>query len=203
MWGRHVADSVDGSKPPFNDGGKAGLLRLGLGFLSATFLVVALALLVMIARHAAQSNASFQPPVERAAQTRLPHSTDALWATLSATQVREDVAHGTLTATFPAAVERMAGKTLAVSGFMLPLDTGMTTQHFLLSKYTPVCPFCPPGAPNEVIEVTSASPIYKDDEMIGVTGRFSLERDGNAGLFYRLDGAEVVDAREIGAFRSL
>lgn len=169
------------------------VLRFTTILMAGLLFGAAIALLVIIVRNASQASASLQPPVERAAQRRLPHSTDPLWATLGATMVREDQVNGILSATFPAPVKALAGRTVTVSGFMLPLDTGMTTQHFLLSKFTPVCPFCPPGAPNEVIEVRSASPIYLDNEQIELTGRFSLQNDGNAGLFFRLDQAQVDD----------
>ena len=186
-----MTDSRDLHHRPTAEGLGVPALRLAMILMAGLFFGIALALLVVIFRNANQAGASGQPPVERAAQRRLPHSTDPLWATLGATEVRQDPAKGIFTAAFPPKVKAMAGQTLTVSGFMLPLDAGMATQHFLLSKYTPVCPFCPPGAPNEVIEVRSTSPIYIYDQQIEVTGRFSLQNDGDAGLFFRLDQAQV------------
>lgn len=74
---------------------------------------------------------------------------------------------------------------------MLPLDSKLYTQHFLLSKYTPVCPFCPPGHPNEVVEVFSNEAVAVTQSKIAVSGRFGIHRDTGSGLFFRLDSADV------------
>ncbi len=132
-----------------------------------------------------------QPAAERQAQAALPRSDDPLWTLLGSTAVTEDRAHGAFAARFPQAVSALGGRTLTVSGFMLPLETKSETDHFLLSRNTPVCPFCPPGRPNEVIEVHASGPVVPDTDEITVTGRFALQHDAAAGLFFRLDGADV------------
>lgn len=70
---------------------------------------------------------------------------------------------------------------------MLPMDTAPRSKHFLLSRYTPVCFFCPPGQPNEVVEVISKPGVKLTGAMITLTGRLSLINDGEKGLFFRLD----------------
>ena len=137
------------------------------------------------------SSALGQPAAERRAQAALPRSGDPVWTLLGSTAVTEDRAHGVFAARFPPAVAALGGRTLTVSGFMLPLEAGGETNHFLLSRNTPVCPFCPPGRPNEVIEVRSSGPVYPDTGEVAVTGRFSLQHDASAGLFFRLDDADV------------
>lgn len=132
-----------------------------------------------------------QPVAERAAQRNLPHSADPIWATLESTRITEDKGRGTFAASFPQAVSGLAGRTLSISGFMLPLESRTQTEHFLLTRNTPVCFFCPPGQPNEVIEVRSSAPVYPDTGQVTVTGRFGLQHDGAAGLFFSLDQAEV------------
>ncbi len=133
-----------------------------------------------------------QPAAERAAQKALPQSQDALWATLKTTRIGEDPKRGRFTATPSAEVRALDGQSLTLSGFMLPLEPKATTSHFLLSKYTPVCAFCPPGQPNEVVEVVTVRPLKASYELIKVTGRFSLQNDGEKGLFFRLDQAAAV-----------
>ena len=131
------------------------------------------------------------PRAERLAQRGLPHSSDPIWATLGATRISEDQRQGTFAATFPRSVSSLAGRTISDSGFMLPRESRTETEHFLLTKNTPVCFFCPPGQPNEVIEVRSSAPVYPDTGQVTVTGRFGLQHDGAAGLFFSLDQAEV------------
>ena len=73
----------------------------------------------------------------------------------------------------------------------MPLDASTHGNHFLLSKYTPVCAFCPPGEPNEVVEVTTARPIAYTPKLVNVTGTFALENNGDNGLFFKMAGATV------------
>ncbi|MGC1303195.1 MAG: DUF3299 domain-containing protein [Caulobacteraceae bacterium] len=168
-------------------------LRLAMIPLGGLFVGVAAALLVLAWRGAASDTVLGQPKVERAAQRSLPRSGDPAWAVLRTTGIHQDLGKGVFRASYPAAVRAMAGHGLSITGYMLPLEAGQATHHFLLSKYTPVCPFCPPGEPNEVIEVRSESAIVPDTGLVMVTGRFSLQHDESAGLFFRLDGAEVSD----------
>jgi len=132
-----------------------------------------------------------QPHVERLAQRRLPQSGDPFWRTLQRTRIHEDDRSGVFTADFPPAVRAFAGNQVTVDGFMLPLDSRRYTRHFLLSKYTPVCPFCPPGHPNEVVEVMSNAAVPVTESEIAVSGRFGVHEDTGSGLFFRLDDADV------------
>ncbi len=163
------------------------MLVLGAG----GFLGLALGAGVLIWRGGHTALVFGQPTAERRAQQDLPRSDDPVWAVLTTTRINEDAGKGAFSAVFPPAVSALAGKEISISGFMLPLEARSETDHFLLSKYTPVCAFCPPGRPNEVIEVRSTGPVYPDTAQVTVTGRFSLQRDGGAGLFFRMDGAEV------------
>ena len=136
--------------------------------------------------------AASQPADERAAQKGLPKARDPFWTTLHTTQIKEDARRGMFIAVHSPQVKALAGQTLTVSGFMLPIEADVTTTHFLLSKYTPVCPFCPPGQPNEVVEVHTSRPVKAGYDLIKVSGRFTLQSNGEQGMFFRLDGASVV-----------
>jgi uncharacterized protein len=130
-----------------------------------------------------------QAPGERSVQQSLPKSSAPLWTVLRRSRVGEDFKHGRFTIAFTDDVRALAGHTVTLSGFMLPLDETPATRHFLLSRYTPVCFFCPPGAPNEVVEVISRRGLKLTDKMTTVTGRFTLNNDGEKGLFFRIDEA--------------
>jgi hypothetical protein len=153
---------------------------------------VALIVFVVRLSHGDESTTVLgQPRVERAAQRDLPQSSDPMWRLLRTTQIREDEAQGTFSAVFPSAIRRLAGRTVTIRGYMLPLESKTETHHFLLSKRTPVCQFCPPGEPDEVIEVFSPNPIVPTTSQVLVTGLFGFQRDSGAGLFFRLDDAEA------------
>lgn len=169
------------------------ILRLAALLAAGACVGVALALLVVNEQNSGPDTAFGQPRVELRSQLRMPHSPDAIWTTLQATRVRNDPAKGLYVASFPRAVSALAGQTLSVSGFMLPLEAKGTTTHFLLSKYTPVCFFCPPGQPNEIIEVQSSSAVVPSQDLVTVTGRFGLQKNGDGGLFFRLEQATLDD----------
>lgn len=153
-------------------------------FLSALLSVAAVAAPVAV-------RAQLQGDGERAAQARLPQGRSALWGTLRQTRIGVDEAKGLFTAVHPASVRALAGKTVSLPGFIMPLDAATKGTHFLLSKYTPVCAFCPPGEPNEVVEVHSAKPIAFSPRLVTVTGTFGLESKGENGLFFQMSGADV------------
>jgi hypothetical protein len=72
------------------------------------------------------------------------------------------------------------------SRFMLPMDAAQRSKHFLLARYTPVC-FCPPGEPNEVVEVFSRPGVKPTGGLITLSGRMTPTSNGEKGLFFRLD----------------
>ena len=92
---------------------------------------------------------------------------------------------------------RFRGKTIPETFAALPRKAGIEQPtvesffYFLLTRRTPVCAFCPPGAPNEAIEVQSQRLVRPTSGPITVTGKFSLQSNGQAGLFYQLSQAEV------------
>lgn len=160
--------------------------KLGRMLVGASFMAIAAA-----AHAAPDSNLYGQPQEERALQQKLPQSGDKLWATLHHTVVTEDAATGMYKAKHPADVKALVGKTLTVKGFVMPYAPDKEFRHFLLTRYTPVCQFCPPGAPNEVIDVTVEIPVTWADRLFVVTGKFTIQDDGEKGVFFRLDNATV------------
>ena len=115
-----------------------------------------------------------------------------MWVTLATTRIHEDEARGLYTATHSDAVRALIGQTVTLSGFIMPLETTETFRHFILTRYTPVCPFCPPGAPNEVVEVWSSQPISATNDLVHISGKFSLTNDGEKGLFFQMRAAHVL-----------
>lgn len=152
-----------------------------------TGLIIAVAAMSVAAPGVTQT----QEPGERSTQARLPQGQSTLWSVLRKTRIGEDPVRGRFTAIHPPQVRALAGKTLSLPGFMIPLDAATRGNHFLFSKYTPVCAFCPPGEPNEVVEVRTAKPIVFTNRLTKVTGTFRLQDNGEQGLFFQLTNAAV------------
>jgi hypothetical protein len=171
----------------------AGVIVLGLAVVGACDAADAPAAKPPPPLPAAQNDVYGQPQSERAAQQSLPQSRDSIWVTLQRTVIAEDTKQGIYTAKHPPEVQALVGKTLTVQGFMLPYTTDTQVRQFLLTRYTPVCFFCPPGAPNEVIDVSVEKPVKWEDRLYSVTGIFAIQNNGEKGLFFRLDNARVLD----------
>ena len=133
-----------------------------------------------------------QPLDERAAQNSLPQSKDQMWSTLGETKVKFNHDAGTYSANIPPAVKALNGSELSISGFILPLEAEEKFSHFLLSKRTPTCAFCPPGEPNEIIEVYTETPQKWDDNIVTYTGTFELIDNKDLGVFFKLTKARIV-----------
>ena len=132
-----------------------------------------------------------QPADEVAAQKLLPKVHDALWTALSKCNVGYDDKSGNYSIKTTPEVEALSGQSLTVRGFILPMDGSDRTKHFLVTRNTPVCMVCPPGQPNEVIEVYASQPIAWTDKIVAVTGKFSLINNGEQALFFKMENASV------------
>ncbi len=117
---------------------------------------------------------------------------DPLWEILNQAQITADTAKGEYTAKFPPAVTARGDKPIRITGFILPLEPKSYSAHFMLVRRNTGCPFCPPNAPTEAVEVFAAKPFrYMGDE-IAVTGRLKLVSASSEGLFYQINAADVV-----------
>ena len=126
---------------------------------------------------------------EREAQAQLPHAKDPLWQTLLKTKISVDTEKGLYSAKFSDDIKKLNGQKIKVTGFIVPLEPTITFKHFLLSKKTPVCGFCPPGEPNEVIEVFANKLEKWQDTLVVYEGQFELVNNREQGVFFRLNNA--------------
>ena len=78
---------------------------------------------------------------------------------------------------------------------MLPLEPSEKFTHFLLSKRTPTCPFCPPGKPNDIIEVFTDKPVTWDEGIVVVNGTLRFTRNPELGLFFQLKDADMAQIK--------
>ncbi len=90
-------------------------------------------------------------------------------------------------------VQELDGNGVTITGYMFPLQASGDQGHFLLSAYPPSCPYCLPGGPTELIEVTDSKPLRFTYEPITIHGVFQLLR-GDAlkeGMFYRMTHVQL------------
>lgn len=117
---------------------------------------------------------------------------DPIWTVLASAVVSEDRAKGRLNAAFPPALSRLGGTEVRVSGFMTPLEAQTRVRHFILTRRSTTCPFCPPNSPSEAVEVRLATPLPVTGEEVTVVGRMALVPAGDEGLFYVMADAKAV-----------
>lgn len=117
---------------------------------------------------------------------------DPLWELFNQTRVTPDRARGVYTAVFPASLTAREGSDTRVVGFILPLDPTPSSRHFMLVRRNTGCPFCPPNAPTEAVEVMADAPVRYTGDEVRMTGRLKLVPSSGDGLFFRLQGASVV-----------
>ena len=136
-----------------------------------------------------------QPKDERQAQNVLPQSQDDMWKIFGKCKVRADTKTYRYSIRYTPEVKALEGKKLTISGFMLPLESSEKFTHFLLSKRTPTCPFCPPGEPNEIVEVFTTQPVTWDEGIMVIDGTLRFTRNPELGLFFQLKNAATVDIK--------
>lgn len=72
-------------------------------------------------------------------------------------------------------VKSLQGKTVSVSGFMIPLNELNGKNIFMLSAYPfSTCYFCGGAGPETVIEIESKTKVKFTDERIALTGQLQL-----------------------------
>jgi len=157
-----------------------------IAMLAAPLLLLAAALLPA---HAVQPTG--QPAAEAMAQKFLPKVRDTLWSKLIKCEVSYDDKKDVYSIQVTPEVKALDGQMVTVRGFVLPMDGSDRTKHFLVSRNTPVCMYCPPGQPNEVVEVLSPKAIEWTDKITTVTGKLSLINDDEKALFFKIENARV------------
>lgn len=106
------------------------------------------------------------------------------WSLLSATSIK--MANGKLGPAFPAGLKPLNGQTVKLQGYILPLEAGQTHSYFLLSAWSPTCPFCLSAGPEAMVEVRAKNAVRYSMDPVVVEGRLMLLDSDPGGMFYRL-----------------
>jgi peroxiredoxin len=115
-----------------------------------------------------------------------------VWQKFAECEIDKHYLEGKYSIDYTAEVQAMAGKQIALDGFVLPLESSNKSSHFLLSIRSPSCSYCPSGAPNEIVEVFTKKPIAWSDELMTFSGTLKLaETKNETGIFFQLVDAEA------------
>lgn len=106
------------------------------------------------------------------------------WSLLSSTSIK--MIKGKLGPDFPEAVRALNGKAIKVQGYILPLESGQMHRYFLLSAWSPSCPFCQTAGPEAMVEVKARTAVKYSIDPVVVEGRLMLLDNDSSGVFYRL-----------------
>lgn len=118
-------------------------------------------------------------------KSMLPDARGAVpWSLLSAATIK--MTSGKLGPAFPEALRPFNGKTIKVQGYILPIEAGQTHSYFLLSAWSPTCPFCQTAGPEAMVEVRARVPVKYSTDPVVVEGRLLLLENDPSGVFYRL-----------------
>jgi uncharacterized protein len=90
-------------------------------------------------------------------------------------------------------VKALDGKEVKVMGFLYPLEGGVRHSHFLLTAWPPSCPFCLPAGPSHMVEVFCEEPVAFSEGAILMAGTLGVLEDDPSGMYYRMDGARLIE----------
>jgi uncharacterized protein len=122
-----------------------------------------------------------QPP-------RMQQSDDFLWKLFARCEIKPNKNYLYSVSYIPD-VMALKGKRITISGFMVPLEAKEKFTHFLLSRRAPTCAFCPPGEPNEIMEVFSSKPMRWQENLITISGSLVLLNDGKNEILFQMKDA--------------
>ncbi len=129
--------------------------------------------------------------LEAAGYPSLPELKDGIdWQTLMSASLGHD--GEALTAEFPDSIKALAGKTVKIAGFMMPLEPALKQSRFLLTSNPPSCFFHIPGGPAGAVEVLAKSGIEASWDPIVLEGRFEPQSRSEEEVVYRLMDARLV-----------
>ena len=114
------------------------------------------------------------------------HPDDPRWIEFRGVKVTPDKARGVMTAQFPPELAAIDGREMDIGGYILPLEANTKSAHFILTRRSTGCPFCPPNEANEALEVHLKTPVQYEQRQFYVKGRLKLVRTSNQGLFFQL-----------------
>ncbi len=119
------------------------------------------------------------------------HPDDPRWIEFRGVKTTVDKARGVMVAQFPKDLTAINGRELDIGGYIMPLEASTNMRHFILTRRSTGCPFCPPNEANEALEVYLKSPVHYEQRQFYVKGRLKLVPTSDQGLFFQLVDATI------------
>ncbi len=116
-----------------------------------------------------------------------------VWKSLSNVSyaIEEDESGSLYVPQFSEEAKKLEGKTVSVSGYIVPFDGMFKPQHIILSSLPLAsCFFCGVGGPETVMEVFLNESIKYTESPVTVTGKLKLNATDYEQLMYVLEDAE-------------
>lgn len=134
--------------------------------------------------HLSGSETDFDAAADNVTKTAQGARDSMTWKKLSA--VRAQGSATQLTVDY-GALRVYDGKDITITGYMFPLQSAEKQNHFILSAWPPSCPYCLPGGPAEMIDVTATTPLRFTYAPVTLRGRLHLQVGD--GVFYAMTEA--------------
>ncbi len=145
--------------------------------------------------HVFGSDQVFDPSADNVTATAEGKHDNVSWKILAHAKLHMNNPKDTLPASvdFASEVQKLDNSEITITGYIFPLQASGDQAHFLLSAYPPSCPYCLPGGPTELIEVTDSAPIKFTYDRVTLQGTFHLLRDESLkeGMYYRMTHARL------------
>jgi hypothetical protein len=118
------------------------------------------------------------------------HPDDPRWVMFRGVKVDTDLKRGVATARFPPDLLSADNEPIEIGGYIIPLESAsFDTSHFLLTRRSTGCPFCPPNEANEAVEVFTTKKVHYESRQFFVKGRLKLVASSDNGLFFQIHDA--------------
>ena len=88
--------------------------------------------------------------------------------------ITADPVKGEFHARFGADLVKLNGRPIRLTGYMLPIEVGVSERHFVITRRSSGYPFCAPPGLTEALEVFLKTSVRYSTEPINVEGRFHL-----------------------------
>ena len=90
-------------------------------------------------------------------------------------------------------IKSLSGKQIVLPGYMVPFESGLTAQEFMLSSLPlNACFFCGVGGPETVVQVRLTKAVKYSDKPVEVKGILRLNEDDPDNMMYILENAELL-----------
>jgi hypothetical protein len=126
----------------------------------------------------------------------MPPAQQPVWRILVNTGISLNPNTGFFHARFPRDVRALDGTDITIDGYMLPQQFHDPHSTFILSYFSPDCPFCPPGEANTMLRVAMREPINLTDGIITLQGRFVITGEQSDFLFFKLEDAALLPSSQ-------